>query len=122
MRHVHHRRHINLRHFDEPVEPRLVKFAISAKAGVVHEQINRNILFFGKRKNLLRAEGLRQIRDADERADVMLAAQFRREADEPVAPPRRQHQGLCLPPPVPAPVAVPIPALAPVINAHLPCQ
>ena len=92
MRHVHHRRHIDLRHFDEPVEPRLVKFAIGAKAGVVHEQINRNVFFFGKRKNLLRAERLRQVRNADERADVMLGAQFRREAREPVAPPRRQHQ------------------------------
>ena len=92
MRHVHHRRHIDLRHFDEPVEPRLVKFAVGAKAGVVHEQINRDILFFGELKNLLRAERLRQVRDADERADVMLGAQFRREADEPVAPPRRQHK------------------------------
>ena len=92
MRQVHHRRHIDLRHFDEPVEPRLVKFAISAKAGIVHQQINGDILFFGERKNLLRAERLRQVRDANERADVVLGAQFRREAHEPVAPPRRQHQ------------------------------
>ena len=92
MRHVHDRRHIDLRHFDEPVEARLVEFAIGAKAGVVHKQVDRDVLFFGERKNLLRAERLRQVRDADERADVVLGAQFRREADEPVAPARGQHQ------------------------------
>ena len=41
MRHVHDRGHIDLRHFDEPVDRHFVKFAVRAKARIVHQQIHR---------------------------------------------------------------------------------
>ena len=65
---------------------------------------------------------LRQIRDANERANVVLGAQFRRKSHKPVAPPRRQHQIRSARRQLPRQIAVPIPALAPVISAHFPCQ
>ena len=72
--------HIDLHHFQQPVQTHLVKLAVGAETRIVHQQIDDDVLFFGERKNLLRTERLRQIRDANERADLMLGAQFRRQA------------------------------------------
>jgi len=66
-----------------------VEFAVGTKARVVDQQSIDDFRGLSERKNLLRTSGA-QIRDADERTGTLCLREFRRDADKPVTPPRRQ--------------------------------
>src|SRR5258708_30397024 len=92
MRQMNDSADIDLRHFNEPVKRQFVKLPVGAKPCIVHQQIDDNVFFFGKRKNLLRPKWLRQIRNANERAYIVLVTELSTEACQPVAASRSQNQ------------------------------
>ncbi len=93
MRQVHDRGHVDLHHFDKPVERHLVKFAVRAETGVVHQQVDGDILLLGEmKKSAVGRDGCARSATQTSVRMSCLALSSAGEAREPVAPPRRQHQ------------------------------